>query len=152
MQGAALRAGCRDSIKTLPLLVQAHLRMPLLKLDCHIIVHAWHCLGACAEAPPSCVLACLQGPLSKDKLSVLLPQLCLSMQQQAACGIVHNDLKLENIAWDADMRLRIFDYGYASCAGDPIIAFAGTPLFMAPELLCFGGNRGRQYSGPQLDW
>lgn len=134
--------------------MKAHLRMPLLQLDCitslFMLGTAW--VPALRRRHHACLPACLQGPLSSDKLSVLLPQLCLSMQQQAACGIVHNDLKLENISWDAGMRLHIFDYGYASCAGDPIIAFAGTPLFMAPELLCFGGNRGRQYSGPQLDW
>lgn len=52
-------------------------------------------------------------------------------------NIVHRDIKPDNLHWGHDERLRILDFGVASCPGitDDRSGFQpGTPSYMAPEL------------------
>ena len=49
--------------------------------------------------------------------------------------IVHRDIKLENLHWGKDGRLRILDFGVAACDGITDDSMhPGTPSYMAPEL------------------
>ncbi len=49
------------------------------------------------------------------------------------CGLVHADLKPENIVISRHGRVRVVDFGLARLAGDGPNAASGTPAYMAPE-------------------
>ena len=57
-------------------------------------------------------------------------------------GIVHRDLKLENILVDEDGYIKIIDYGLAKMLGDNEEAqsFCGTPEYLAPEMVSQSGH------------
>jgi serine/threonine protein kinase len=48
-------------------------------------------------------------------------------------GLVHADLKPENIIIPRDGRVRVVDFGVAKLVGGAAIAASGTPAYMAPE-------------------
>ena len=48
-------------------------------------------------------------------------------------GLVHADLKPENIVISSDGRVRVVDFGLAKLAGATPNAMSGTPAYMAPE-------------------
>mmetsp|Transcript_7334 Transcript_7334/g.11491 ORF Transcript_7334/g.11491 Transcript_7334/m.11491 type:complete len:240 (+) Transcript_7334:1088-1807(+) len=52
-------------------------------------------------------------------------------------GIVHRDLKLENILLDQDGYIKIIDYGLAKMLTDDqeATSFCGTPEYLAPEMV-----------------
>eukprot|EP00123_Amoebidium_parasiticum_P018271 comp24155_c1_seq1/m.43995 comp24155_c1_seq1/g.43995 ORF comp24155_c1_seq1/g.43995 comp24155_c1_seq1/m.43995 type:complete len:704 (-) comp24155_c1_seq1:186-2297(-) len=64
------------------------------------------------------------------------------------CGVLHRDLKLENILLSAEKHVLISDFGLGrSYQMDNLCAtFCGTPLYAAPELVS-----GIKYFGPPAD-
>ena len=58
-------------------------------------------------------------------------------------GIMHRDLKLENILIDESGYLKIIDYGLAKTLPQDNLTrtFCGTPEYLAPEVLDFIENR-----------
>lgn len=51
-------------------------------------------------------------------------------------GVVHRDIKPENIMFGGDGEIRLVDFGLAKeSASNKMKTFAGTPYFMAPEVL-----------------
>ena len=75
------------------------------------------------------------GRLTDKKVLDLAVQLCAGLDAVHEQGIVHQDLKPANLLIDRRGRLQITDFGIAGPADHPRRVRAGTPAYMAPELL-----------------
>jgi serine/threonine protein kinase len=62
-------------------------------------------------------------------------------------GVVHRDLKLENILVDDNMTLKVADFGFATYKKiNKLQSYRGTMTYMAPEI-----KEGKTYDGKQID-
>ena len=50
-------------------------------------------------------------------------------------GITHRDIKPENIMYGADKEVRLVDFGLSKSSKEKMSTYAGTPYFMAPEVI-----------------
>lgn len=79
--------------------------------------------------------------LELDTALSLLVQLCNVVQYLHDKGIVHLDLKPENIILSLDSGIKVIDFGLASCCSLPDLLASdlknpqGTPWYIAPEQL-----------------
>ncbi|MEZ5966417.1 MAG: serine/threonine-protein kinase [Planctomycetota bacterium] len=79
------------------------------------------------------------GRLSPAEALRLVPQVCAGLQFAHEHGIVHRDVKPENVLVDRHGQVRLADFGLAKLAGgsDPSLTRSsmvfGTPHYMAPE-------------------
>ncbi|KAJ1866169.1 serine/threonine protein kinase [Coemansia sp. RSA 989] len=77
--------------------------------------------------------------LSEDDSRRVLLQLLLSIRHLHRMGIVHRDIKLENIllADKQKLRLKLADFGLAKIVGEQTFmkTVCGTPMYVAPEVL-----------------
>src|SRR4249919_3620289 len=78
------------------------------------------------------------GRIPQDKAIEIARQLCAGLAAAHERGVLHRDLKPANIMIDGDGNVRIADFGLAVAAGDMTASHAGTPQYMAPELLAGG--------------
>ena len=82
------------------------------------------------------------GRLPQDKAIDIARQICAGLAAAHERGVLHRDLKPANIMLDGDGNVRITDFGLAVAAGDTTAELAGTPQYMAPELLAPGAGPG----------
>lgn len=61
-------------------------------------------------------------------------------------GVVHRDLKCENLLLDAHMRLKVSDFGFARKFDGNLRTFCGSFAYAAPEVIL-----GNPYNGPLAD-
>merc|ERR1711998_658821 len=62
-------------------------------------------------------------------------------------GVVHRDLKLENILVDENLGLKVADFGFATYKKiNKLQSYRGTMTYMAPEI-----KEGKTYDGKQID-
>ena len=84
-------------------------------------------------------LAEVRAELSQEQLLVVVQKVALGLHYAHEQGIVHRDVKPQNILIDARGEPRIADFGLARDLGRSSLTedgdLVGTPLFMAPEQL-----------------
>lgn len=77
-------------------------------------------------------------------------QLVMAVEHLHRAGVVHRDLKIENLLLDEHNNIKLIDFGLSNCAGilgyaDPFSTQCGSPAYAAPELLS------RKKYGPKVD-
>ncbi|KAF7303808.1 Serine/threonine-protein kinase MARK2 [Mycena indigotica] len=89
-----------------------------------------------------------KGRLSEDETKIIFGQLCLAVAYLHDKGIVHRDLKLENVLLDERCRVKLGDFGFTREyeRGIFLETFCGTTGYAAPEML-----QGHKYLGPEVD-
>jgi len=85
-----------------------------------------------------------QGPFSAQRLIPVLRQICKGLAAAHSAGVVHCDIKPENILLTRAMarydHVKIVDFGISKIqgsGGDKLFSGTGTPPYMAPEQ-CLG--------------
>ncbi|KZV71091.1 Pkinase-domain-containing protein [Peniophora sp. CONT] len=89
-----------------------------------------------------------KGRLSEGHARALFGQLCLAVAYIHEKGIVHRDLKLENVLLDERCRVKLGDFGFTRewDKGGFLETFCGTTGYASPEML-----EGQKYVGPEVD-
>jgi serine/threonine protein kinase len=62
-------------------------------------------------------------------------ELCRAVSAVHAAGLLHRDIKAQNVMAGEDGRLVLMDFGAGTKLGGPDMKIAGTPLYLAPEVL-----------------
>jgi hypothetical protein len=75
------------------------------------------------------------GRIPQDKAIDLARQMCAGLAAAHERGVLHRDLKPANVMVDGAGNARLTDFGLAVAADDSDAIHAGTPQYMAPELL-----------------
>jgi serine/threonine protein kinase len=93
-----------------------------------------------------------KGRLSEEETRIVFGQLCLAVAHLHGKGIVHRDLKLENVLLDEKCRVKLSDFGFIREfeKGNLMDTFCGTTGYAAPEVLSQ-----QKYLGPgtsNFDW
>src|SRR6266404_1004217 len=80
-------------------------------------------------------LLCRKEPLKLDRALFYLQQLCAGLAHAHACGVIHRDIKPQNLLLTADHEtLKIADFGVAKIeAAEGAITRVGTNIYAAPE-------------------
>jgi len=80
--------------------------------------------------------------LSEDIVRFYAYQIILAIGYLHSKGIMHRDLKLENILVDESGYLKIIDYGLAKTLQESTVTktFCGTPEYLAPEMVTQAGH------------
>jgi tetratricopeptide (TPR) repeat protein/predicted Ser/Thr protein kinase len=77
------------------------------------------------------------GKPSPAKCVEIIQQVCLALEAAHAEGVVHRDLKPQNIMIDAQGKVYVMDFGIARSVGSEGLtmtgALVGTPEYMSPE-------------------
>ncbi|KAG5724526.1 Serine/threonine-protein kinase MARK2 [Termitomyces sp. T112] len=89
-----------------------------------------------------------KGRLSEEETRLIFGQLCLAVAYLHERGIVHRDLKLENVLLDERCRVKLGDFGFTREyeKGSFMETFCGTTGYASPEML-----EGKKYQGPEVD-
>ncbi len=78
-------------------------------------------------------------PLDLDTTVDLIRQVCAALEHAHVAGVIHRDLKLDNIILTPTHTAKLMDFGLARLRESPHMtqdgALIGTFLYMAPELL-----------------
>jgi serine/threonine protein kinase len=87
------------------------------------------------------------GGMGEDGGRYFLSQMIDVLSYMQGKGVVHRDLKLENILVDDNLNLKIADFGFATYKKiDRLKSYRGTMTYMAPEI-----KEGKTYNGKQVD-
>jgi len=83
-----------------------------------------------------------QKRFSENVVKFYAAQIIIAIGELHKKGIMHRDLKLENIMVDATGYVKIIDYGLAKMLGSSELAttYCGTPEYLAPEMVSHAGH------------
>jgi serine/threonine protein kinase len=86
-----------------------------------------------------------KGRVSESETGIIFGQLCLAVAYIHGKGILHRDLKLENVLLDERCRVKLGDFGFTREyeRGTLLETFCGTTGYASPEML-----QGKKYIGP----
>ena len=74
-----------------------------------------------------------QGPLDPTVVIHIGAQIAEGLREAAEAGLVHGDVKPENILFDSDKNAKLVDFGLAAMNSGPSNDVWGTPYYIAPE-------------------
>lgn len=85
-----------------------------------------------------------KGRLTEVEGRRIFGELCLAVGYMHERGVVHRDLKLENVLLDGECRVKLGDLGFVREweAGRLLDTFCGTTGYASPEML-----QGKKYTG-----
>ena len=88
-----------------------------------------------------------KGRLSEEEARNIFGQICVAVNYLHEKGIVHRDLKLENVLLDERCRIKLGDFGFTRefDRGTYLETYCGTTGYAAPEML-----EGKKYLGPGI--
>nr|XP_009677830.1 PREDICTED: serine/threonine-protein kinase SIK1 [Struthio camelus australis] len=88
------------------------------------------------------------GHLSENEARKKFWQILSAVEYCHSHHIVHRDLKTENLLLDANMNIKLADFGFGNFykSGEPLSTWCGSPPYAAPEVF-----EGKEYEGPHLD-
>ncbi|CAH0394873.1 unnamed protein product [Bemisia tabaci] len=134
-------------IKILKELTELHHENVVALLDCkESSMHVFLVMEFCNGGDLADYLT-EKGTLSEDTIRLFLTQLAGAMKALHAKGVVHRDLKPQNILLShagtkpypqpQHIRLKIADFGFARFLQDGVMAatLCGSPMYMAPEVI-----------------
>nr|XP_057939567.1 NUAK family SNF1-like kinase 1 isoform X2 [Doryrhamphus excisus] len=86
--------------------------------------------------------------LSETEARSIFRQITSAVHYCHKNGVVHRDLKLENVLLDADLTVKLADFGLSNQyqRGSLLQTYCGSPLYASPEIVT-----GRPYQGPEVD-
>ncbi|XP_055374021.1 probable serine/threonine-protein kinase MARK-A isoform X1 [Condylostylus longicornis] len=90
----------------------------------------------------------INGRMKEQEAARVFAQLITSVEYCHSKGVVHRDLKAENILLDKDMNIKLADFGFSNTFhhGTPLTTWCGSPPYAAPEVF-----QGLEYDGPKAD-
>ncbi|QQP42443.1 Putative LOC100168714, partial [Caligus rogercresseyi] len=88
------------------------------------------------------------GRLPEDKAAKWFAQILSAVGHLHGLGIVHRDLKAENLLLDEHQNVKLADFGFSNfySSGVLLSTWCGSPPYAAPELF-----EGKAYVGPKAD-
>ena len=80
---------------------------------------------------------CIKGgkPYTEKDAAEVIYKCLEALHHCHSLGITHRDIKPENIMFGKDNEVRLVDFGLAKDTKHHMKAYAGTPYFMAPEVI-----------------
>ncbi|XP_046599321.1 serine/threonine-protein kinase SIK2 isoform X1 [Neodiprion lecontei] len=88
------------------------------------------------------------GRMGEPRARATFAQILSAVEYCHAIGVAHRDLKAENLLLDAQMNVKIADFGFSNrfSPGERLSTWCGSPPYAAPEVF-----RGKHYAGPEID-
>jgi len=86
--------------------------------------------------------------MGEPRARATFAQILSAVEYCHVTGVAHRDLKAENLLLDAQMNVKIADFGFSNrfAPGERLSTWCGSPPYAAPEVF-----RGKHYAGPEID-
>lgn len=78
----------------------------------------------------------------EEELAPFFQKIVLGVENLHSKGVIHRDIKLDNILLDEQLNPKLIDFGISSFYNpkEPIYDTGGTPAYLAPEVIKAEGN------------